>query len=92
MINASRNAITSFSIEMHSIQVSIDHNCTDYEPIRVRDVLQCIEALFDIWRVIGSERQDEWCERSHKQQSVSIERAPKSDTATELPSTLIDEQ
>ena len=38
----------------------------------LRDTLQCVETLFDIWRVIGNERQDEWCERSHKQQSVSI--------------------
>jgi len=59
MTNASRNAITSFSIEMRSIQVGIAP-----------------------WRVIGTKRQNEWYERSLRQQSVSIKLSLKSDTAT----------
>jgi len=54
----------------------MDNNGTYDKPIRIGDVLQCIEALFNIWRVIGDERQDEWYERSHRQQSVSIKLEP----------------
>ncbi|MCC4790879.1 hypothetical protein LMH72_24255 [Vibrio splendidus] len=89
-------AITSFSIEMHNIQVGVapwraylayrprQHKpqTTNHKPVSVGNVLQCIKAFFDVWRVIGNKRQDEWCERSHKQQSVSIKLSLKSDTAT----------